>query len=142
MKNRPIYNSDIPVLQAAIEADKFHPGEWKVEDFRGFSEVFEDTHGPVVFVVYGPEGAEVKRLRISTMWVTPDESHRNGRCIVFLVKLAAERARSAGFEELIFKTTHPPLAKFCTRILNFVPIENDEYVLPLERKDEANTNAL
>ena len=130
MKNRPIYSSDLSILQAAIGADKFHPGKWKVEDFKGFSEVFEDSHGPVVFVVYAPEA--LGRLRISTMWVTPDEVHRNGRTIIFLVKSAAERAAAAGFKELIFTTTHDKLANFCMRALNFVSIGGDEYVLPVK----------
>jgi len=131
MKNRPIYNSDLPALQAAIDADKFHPqGTWSVEDFKGFSEVFEDSHGPVVFVVYNTE--EGGRLRISTMWVAPDETHRNGRSIIFLVRLAADRAKAAGFKELIFTTTHDKLANFCMRALGFVSIGGNEYVLPIE----------
>ena len=132
MKNRPIYNDDLPTLQPAIDADKFHlPGVWKVNDFRGHSEVFEDSDGPVVFVVYTPEG---KRLRISTMWVTPEAVHRNGRAIVFLVHSAARRASAVGFEELIFTTTHDRLANFCMRVLNFVSIGDHEYVLPLKGK--------
>jgi hypothetical protein len=130
MKNRPILNEDIPLLQASIDADKFHlPGTWKVEDFKGFSEIFEDSRGPVVFVNYSPEE---KRLRISTMWVTPDETHRNGRAIIFLVKSAAQRAAAAGFEELIFTTHYDKLANFCTRALGFVSVGEGEYVLPLK----------
>jgi hypothetical protein len=130
MNNRPIYTDDLPILRAAIENDKFHPGQWKVEDFRGTSEVFEDSHGIVVFVRYETEPAG--KLRISTMWVTPDEVHRNGRAIVFLVHRAAERAAAVGFKQLIFTTTHSPLAIFCTRVLKFRAIENNEYVLDLE----------
>jgi hypothetical protein len=130
MNNRPIYTDDLPVLKAAIENDKFHPGQWKVEDFRGTSEVFEDLRGIVVFVHYDPEPEA--RLRISTMWVTPDETHRNGRAIVFLVHNAAERAAVVGFKQLIFTTTHPPLANFCCKVLKFRAIENNEYVLDLE----------
>jgi hypothetical protein len=131
MNNRPIYDTDLPALQAAIDADTFHPkGTWKVNDFMGFSETFEDSHGPVVFVVYTPEPQS--RLRISTMWCTPDEVHRNGRAIIFLVRSAAKRAADAGFNELIFSTTHDKLASFCERALGFVSVGNDEYVLPLE----------
>lgn len=130
MKQRPIYTEDLPILQKAIDDDKFHPGQWKLSDFEGFSEVFEDTYGPVVFVVYGLEDGG--RLRISTMWVTPDEAYRNARAIVFLVNAAAQRARDAGFRELIFTTTHEPLARFCVRIMKFVSIGGDEFVLPLK----------
>jgi hypothetical protein len=130
MTNRPIYTTDLVALRAAIEADKFHPGEWKVEDFRGASEVFEDSHGIVVFVHYDPE--PFARLRISTMWVTPDEAHRNGRALVFIARAAAERAAAVGFKQLIFTTTHPPLVNFCCKVLKFRAIENNEYVLDLE----------
>ena len=127
MINRPIYNSDLATLQFAIDADAFHPkGTWTADHFKGFSEVFEDSHGPVVFVVYNPEGV---RLRISTMWVTPAETHRNGRAIVFLVKSAAERARGSGFSELIFTTSYDRLAAFCMRVLGFVSIGDNEYIL-------------
>jgi len=131
LKNRPIYNNDILTLQAAIDADTFHPkGTWTVEHFRGFSEVFEDSHGPVVFVLYGPEPNG--RLRISTAWCTPEDNHRNGRAIIFLVNSAAERARAAGFKELIFTTTHDRLAAFCKKALGFVDIGGDEYTLAIE----------
>jgi hypothetical protein len=130
MINRPIYTDDLPVLKAAIEADKFHPGEWKVEDFRGTSEVFEDSRGVIVFVHYDPE--PLARLRISTMWVTPDEVHRNARAIIFLVRSAAERAAMSGFKQLIFTTTHDKLSNFCTKVLKFRAIDSDEYVLDLE----------
>jgi len=130
LNNRPIYNTDIPILQKAIDDDTFHPGRWKVEDFKGFSELFEDSHGPIVFVVYGKEG---ERLRISTMWTTPDDSHRNGRAIIFLVRSAASRAASSGFKELIFTTTHNKLANFCTKALGFEGIGDDEYVLSLTK---------
>jgi len=130
MNNRPIYIDDLPTLRAAIENDKLHPGEWKVEDFCGTSELFEDPHGIVVFVHYGPEPEA--RLRISTMWVTPDDIHRNGRAIVFGIRAAAERAAAVGFKQLIFSTTHDRLSNFCTKVLKFRAIGNDEYVLDLE----------
>ena len=131
MKSRPVFTSDIPALRAAIDADKFHPkGTWTVEHFRGLSEVFEDSRGPVVFVLYGPEFGG--RLRISTMWCTPDESQRNGRAIIFLVRSAAERAHTTGFKELIFTTKHDKLRDFCIKALGFAGIGDDEYVLALE----------
>lgn len=130
MHSRSIMTDDLPVLKAAIDADKFHPGQWKVEDFAGFSELFEDGNGIIVFVVYAPEPEG--RLRVSTMWVTPDDTHRNGKTIIFLVMSAAERAAKAGFKQLIFTTTHDRLANFCIQALKFRPIGNDEYVLDLQ----------
>lgn len=131
MKSRPIYNTDIPALRAAIDADIFHPkGTWEVEHFRGFAELFEDTHGVVVFTRYEPEAAQ--RLRIMTVWTDPENKGRNARAIVFLVRAAAERAAGAGFKELIFFTEHPPLANFCSKVLGFTGIGDNQYVLKLE----------
>jgi hypothetical protein len=128
--SRSIMSDDLPVLQAAIDDDKFHPGQWKVEDFRGFSELFEDGNGIIVFVLYTPEA--YARLRISTMWVDPDDTHRNGKTIIFLVMSAAERAAKSGFKELIFTTTHDKLANFCIQALKFRPIGDNQYVLDIQ----------
>jgi hypothetical protein len=130
MKLRPIYNTDIPALQAAIDADIFHPaGTWQVEHFRGFAELFEDKHGIVVFTRYEPEA---QRLRIMTVWTTPENKLRNAKAIIFLVRAAGERATRAGFKELIFTTKHPPLAAFCSKALGFIGIGDDQYILKLE----------
>jgi len=133
MKSRPIYNSDIPILQKAIDDDKFHPGQWKVENFQGFSEVFvknDDT--PVVFVHYSPE--EGMSLRIETMWVNPEASE-NVRACISLCKTASMRAKESGFVNLCFTTSHDKLATFCSKILGFEHIGNGEYVLNLGKKD-------
>jgi hypothetical protein len=132
MKSRSILTTDLPVLQAAIDADLFHPGKWKVEDFRGFSELYEDDDGVIVFCVYAPEPQS--RLRISTMWVKPNSTNRNGRAIIFLVAEAAKRAWAAGFKELIFTTAHDKLANFCCRVLKFKAIGNDEFILDIQKE--------
>jgi hypothetical protein len=131
MRNRPIYNSDIPTLEAAIAADKFHaPGEWTIEHFRGFSEIWEDDKGVIVFCHFDVEGLG---LRISTMWVNGDDTHRNGRAIIALVKETAKRSRSI-FSDLRFTTKHERLARFCCRALGFISVGNDEYVLRLKKE--------
>jgi len=132
MKSRDIYTSDLPVLRSAIDNDRFHPGQWKVEDFAGFSELYEDDAGVVVFCLYGPEPDA--RLRVSTMFTNPDSTQRNARAIVFLVAEAAKRANAAGFKELIFTTTHDKLATFCCRVLKFKPIGNDQFVLDIQKE--------
>jgi len=134
MKLRPIYTTDISALQQAIDADIFHPkGTWQVEHFRGFAELFEDAHGTIVFTRYEPEAPQ--RLRIMTVWTAPNDKHRNARAIVFLVKAVASRAAGAGFKELIFMTKHPPLAHFCSKVLGFVGIGDDQYVLKLKEQN-------
>jgi len=134
MKLRPIYTTDLSALKAAIDADIFHPkGTWEVEHFRGFVELFEDSHGIIVFTRYEPEAPQ--RLRIMTVWADPENKHRNARAIVFLVRAVASRAAGAGFKELIFMTKHPPLANFCNRVLGFTGISDDQYVLKLKEGD-------
>ena len=130
MNSRDILTTDLPVLQAAIDGDKFHPGEWKVEDFRGFSELYEDKAGIVVFCLYTP--APEDRLRIATMWVTPDDAHRNARAIVLLVNEAAKRASAAGFRELVFSSTAEKLSAFCCKILRFKAMGNNDFVLDIQ----------
>lgn len=129
MKTRAILNDDLPALQAAIDADTFHPvGTWKVEHFSGFSEVIESNGVPAVFVHYVPE--EGMSLRIETVWVD-SFAQGNARVIIYLVKNAAKRASEAGFVNLCFSTEHDKLAKFTTQVLGFKSIGGNEYVLEI-----------
>ena len=130
MKSRPIYNSDIPILQKAIDDDKFHPGQWQVKHFEGFSEVIESNSLPVVFVHYSLEMG--LSLRIETMWVN-SESPINARACIYLCKIASKRAKDCGFVNLCFTTEHEKLATFCSKILGFVHIGGGEYVLDLKK---------
>lgn len=118
---------DETALQTAIDADKFHPGEWKVEHFKqptALVQVIEDTQGAIAFVRY------TKTLRISCVWADADSRNRNGRAAVLGIKDAVDKAKNSGFTEVIITTNHPPLARFFTTVLK-MKHRGDEYLLEL-----------
>lgn|ERR1017187_2914474 len=114
---RAMTEQDYPALQAAVDRDTFHLGEWKVSDFihtpesPKMSTVIEDAQGPIAFVCF------TKTLRISCIWNDENDIHRNARAIIFGVHDAAERARSSGFSELVITTESEKLASFFERVL-------------------------
>lgn len=117
--------SDIPALQAAIDRDTFHPGEWKVEHFTqptASVEVIEDSQGPIAFVRF------TKSLRISCVWNDETDKHRNGRAILRGILDAANKARESGFTEIIITTESEQLATFFEKVLKMTK-SNCEFVL-------------
>ena len=109
MEMRPMVPTDVPAFEAALEGDKFHPGEWTLEHFADpqvMSSVVEDKKGPVVFVRFS------KVLRISTVWSDPENNGRNARAIVAGMKSAIHEAIKSGYKEIIVTTEHAPLAEF------------------------------
>ena len=117
------------MLQKAIDADTFHPGEWKVEHFLPLfnqppvtTNIIEDNDGPIAFVRY------TKTLRISCVWNDGADTSRNAKAIIFGIKDAVEKARASGFSEIIITTSHPKLAAFFERILKMTR-SSDEYTL-------------
>lgn len=140
ISHRPLVESDFPALQAAIDADTFHPGQWEVSDFQGegiFSETFEDENGPIVFVQYSADSDT--RLRICTMWTDSQNLKRNAPTIVYGITAAVERARAVGFDELIFSTDHSRLAKFMTTVVGFKHLYGNEYILPVKDNTHVRT---
>jgi hypothetical protein len=134
IQSRPFKESDRSGLQSAIDNDKIHPGQWNLDDFIGVvCEVFYDEHGPIVFVIYSLDLDE-SRLRLSTVWVDSNDFKRNGKTIIFGVKQAAARARKSGFKQLIFSTKYEKLATFCTHVLGFRRVADEDYVLDLEKE--------
>jgi hypothetical protein len=108
---------DYPALQAAIDSDTFHPGEWKVTDFIHTPEspkvctVIEDSKGPITFVRF------TKTLRICCVWNDALDNHRNAKAIIFGVHDAVQMARANGFTELIIQSSHDKLAAFLTKVM-------------------------
>lgn len=122
--------SDIPALEAAIAADQFHKGEWKVEHFRipGVpTKVVEDSHGPLAFAIYTYDNVG-GYLRISCVWADTDP-RRNARGLVTGVPQMALYARQQGFCGLVIETTHDKLANFLTRVLGLRRGEGNDYFL-------------
>jgi hypothetical protein len=108
---------DYPALQAAIDRDIFHPGEWKVEHFihtpesPKVSTVIEDSKGPIAFVRF------TKTLRIACTWADGCDTCRNARAIIFGIRDAVQMARANGFTEIVIQTDHDKLAVFLERVL-------------------------
>lgn len=131
---RPFSETDIPALQAAIDRDTFHPGEWNVKHFYDDpadpealkipKEVatMSDSKGPIAFVRY------TKSLRISCMWNDETDNHRNGRAVLNGILDAIKKARASGFTEIIINTESEKLATFFERILK-MKRSRDEFLL-------------
>lgn len=128
MNIRNFFDSDIPALQSAIDADKFHKGEWKVEHFQipdTTVRVIEDSKGPITFVLY--TNSE-DFLRISCVWVDGDDAPRNARAIIYGIHNALEMARDNSFKGIVIQTRHSKLAEFFTRVMKMEQ-RSDEYLL-------------
>jgi hypothetical protein len=114
---RALTEQDHPALQAAIDRDTFHPGEWKVSDFihtpesPRVSTVIEDSKGPIAFVRF------TKTLRICCVWADGCDTCRNARAIIFGIRDAVQMARANGFTEIIIQSDHEKLATFLTEVL-------------------------
>lgn len=132
MNIRVFEKSDVPALAKAIESDKLHPGEWKISHFYDEANnqlpantvvsVIEDSKGPVSFVRY------TKTLRISCVWADGDDAGRNARAVIQGLRDAVERARAAGFSEIIIQSSYPPLANFLTRVMGMTQ-HGDQFIL-------------
>jgi hypothetical protein len=120
---RPFSETDIPSLQAAIDRDTIHPGEWSVRHFYDDPEdpdalnipkevtTMSDQHGPIAFVRY------TKSLRISCIWDDEKDVHRNARAIVAGILDAVQKARASGFTEIVIQTQSEKLAIFFEKVL-------------------------
>jgi hypothetical protein len=120
---RPFDKTDIPALQAAIDRDTFHPGEWSVKHFYDDPNdpdalkipkevaTMSDSRGPIAFVRY------TKSLRISCIWDDEKDVHRNARAIVVGILDAVQKARASGFTEIVIQTQSEKLATFFEKVL-------------------------
>lgn len=133
--NRAMTEQDYPALQAAIDADTFHPGAWKVDDFIHNPEsedaqkrqpkicsVIEDSKGPIAFVRF------TKTLRVCCVWADGQDNQRNGRAIIFGIHDAVQQARANGFTEIIIQTDHEKLSTFLTEVMK-MKRSGSEYIL-------------
>jgi hypothetical protein len=129
---------DIPALTAAIDADQFHKGEWKVEHFYyryidGLpSKVLEDKAGPVAFLLYSSGDDDQMHMRVSCVWADTD-ARRNARAMLQAIPMVALVAREHHFAGLVIETKHDKLAAFLTRAFGMVQTGND-YFLTFDRR--------
>jgi hypothetical protein len=133
---RALGANDLPALQAAIDRDKLHPGEWKVEHFYDqpaienlyqapvYTQVIENQNGPIAFVRY------TKTLRISCVWNDAEDYSRNAKAVILGLANAVKLARGDGYSEIVITTSHPKLADFLTKVMKLTKSDS-EYLLQL-----------
>jgi hypothetical protein len=130
---RPFVPEDEEALQRAIDADSFHPGEWKADYFKQpgmMTQVIEDSHGPMAFVLFSG-GRHDKSLRISCVWGNDRANTRNAKAIIFGIMSAAKQARRGGFTEIVIETKHDKLARFLVRSFGMTR-DGDDYILNIQ----------
>lgn len=113
--NRQLELTDLPALQVAMDANKYHPDQ-KAETYAGprmCTKVYEDEQGTIGFLQY------TKVLRLRTTWLDNNDHQRNGPSVFQAVADAVELAKASGFTEIIFQTSNPALARFASDKLGF-----------------------
>ena len=122
MELRAFESKDISALRAALAADTFHPGLWRVEHFthpRVYAEVVTDDQGIAVFALYERESAET--MRLSCAWADGHDTRRNARAIIFGIQSLVQKARAAKYKEIVTESEYPPLRDFLDKVLGFKP---------------------
>lgn len=122
--SRPVEERDLETIQKACDASTFHSGlmpEHYVGD-RKYAEIYEDGNGPIGVLSY------TKTLRLCVAWCDENDRSRNAKAIIVALKNAVEKAKAAGFTEIIFETKNEKLANFCTKVMGF-QASAGEYVL-------------
>lgn len=135
MDMRDITADDLAALQAAIDRDTFHPGEWKTEHFYTqppqegvyqpavHSQVIENKNGPVAFVRF------TKTLRISCVWNDAADTTRNAKAVIFGIMKAVEQARGSGFNEVVINSKHDKLSDFLVNVMKMTKRGDDHLLL-------------
>ena len=121
MTSRPLEQKDFPMLQQALDNDKFEHATvnyYMTDD--SYSEVYETGSGPVGVLRYS------KIMRLVAVFCDND-SLQNAKTVIKMVSDACARAKSSGYTEIIFNTQSEKLANFCTQRLGFVK-SNGEFV--------------
>jgi hypothetical protein len=120
--SRPLEVMDLPMLQRALDQDKFE--HFEAADYTrdsAFSKVYQDEQGPIGVLRY------TKTLRLVTVWCDNSDSRRNAASIIQAIKDSVELAKANGYTEIIFKTQSHKLANFCVENLGFVESQG-EYI--------------
>lgn len=131
ISSRPLLGTDIPMVQAALDADtEFHPGQ-TADLYAGpdmYSVVYEDEQGPIGVLRY------TKVLRLCTVWCNNKDRLRNGASIMQAIGDSVEMAKKNGYTEIVFETNSPLLERFCTTKLGFEKVTGNTLSLYV-RKD-------
>ena len=128
---------DYNMLANSLLRDDYH----KATDVGFFYEegtvcsIFEDDHGPVLFVRGKPivkEGVGIIQLDIQ--FLNNEDAKRNMRTMLEGFPILENRAKEAGFAGFIFQSTAPFLRKFCIRRLGFIDY-NEEFLVKVLLED-------
>ncbi len=127
MKSRPLANSDLPMLQCALDQDEYdHLGVLNFTMDSAYSVVYEDSVGPIGILRYTKD--DDGRLRLVTVWCNNKDKWRNSKSIIVAVADTIQLAKAGGYNDIVFFTESPSLARFCMDKLGFKE-EKGEYVL-------------
>lgn len=114
--SRGIDPSDRQILAESLVNDPYHHGSTTPDFFYTFGSVcnvYEDEHGPVLFC----RGA--KALRLDIQFIDNRDFRRNRAVLIEGFPGLIEKARNAGFTEVIFNSNSPLLRKFCVKHFGF-----------------------
>lgn len=127
---RPMTEDDIPILSESLKNDEYHSSTSANFFYPVFSDgtkdlsvqcnVYEDSKGPIMFV------RGTKALRLDIQFLNNEDKRRNALVMGREFKEFAQRARMAGFTEVVFNTSSPQLKEFCTKVLGFTEAEGSE----------------
>ena len=109
--SRPLEVSDLPMLQTALDQDQYEHLDAKNYTMdNSFSEVYEDKNGPVGVLRC------TKTIRMVSVWCDNKNKRRNAAVTIKAVQNVIERAKAAGFLNIIFETDNEELASFCEKL--------------------------
>jgi hypothetical protein len=114
MKNRPLEQKDIPMLERALDQDTFEhcePKQYTMD--HAYSVVYEDEQGPIGVLRY------TKTLRLVCVFCDNDDKLRNAAGAAQAVIDAVAQAKANGFTEISCETESPSLKKFYVERLGF-----------------------
>lgn len=133
MTSRRIEASDEQLLRESLERDSYHAGTTPEFFYADGSvcNVYEDDKGPVLFL----RGA--KALRLDIQFVDNNDFERNRQIMLQGFPGFVEKAKAAGFSELIFYSNSPLLIRFCKQQFGFREVDGELRLL-VQKDDNAS----
>jgi hypothetical protein len=121
MIRRLLNESDRKILDESIQKDSYHR-ETTTPDFfydrRSFCDVYEDENKPVMFV------RASKTLRLDIQFCDNGDKLKNMAALHELESIT-ERAKAAGFTELVFCSDSPLLRAYCIKHFKFNEVQGE-----------------
>jgi hypothetical protein len=118
---RLIQPEDLPILIESIEKDEYHKDTTTAGFFydpRTMCNVYEQDDKPVMFV----RGTKVLRLDIQ---FCDNNDRRKNLSALHELESITERAKAAGFTELVFCSDSPLLRAYCKKHFQFHEVQGE-----------------